>query len=133
MTRADLDDNCDGLTDDASPTGQSTWYLDADGDSFGSASTTVACAGAGLVATSTDCDDTSATVNPAATETCNDLDDDCDGLTDDASATGQSSWYLDADGDTFGGARLAVACDQHAIKLSAQPSIGSSGKSRDDG
>jgi hypothetical protein len=61
-----------------------TWYADADGDGFGNAgSTTTACTQpVGYVANSSDCDDNSAAVNPNATEVCNGIDDDCDGLTD---------------------------------------------------
>ncbi len=51
-----------------------------------------------------DCSDTNAEINPAAAESCNLLDDDCDGLTDaaDPSNIDELTWYLDADGDAFG-------------------------------
>ena len=63
-----------------------TWYADADGDTYGNAAaTTTACTQpVGYVANATDCDDNAAAVNPAATEVCNGIDDDCDGLTDGA-------------------------------------------------
>ncbi len=62
-----------------------------------------------------DCDDNNSTVNSAATETCNDVDDDCDGLIDEAGATGESIWYLDADGDGYGRTTLSqVGCEQQA-------------------
>ena len=53
-----------------------------------------------------DCDDSNAAVNPGAAEVCNDLDDDCDGLIDDADdsvelSTGTVS-YTDSDGDGYG-------------------------------
>jgi len=60
-----------------------------------------------------DCDDNDIAINSAATEACNGSDDDCDGQIDEEGATGESSWYLDADGDGYG--RLSwpsVACDQ---------------------
>jgi len=37
-----------------------------------------------------DCDDTEPAVNPRATETCNQVDDDCDGETDEGTCPGQS-------------------------------------------
>jgi hypothetical protein len=109
-----VDDDCDGLTDDADPsvTGRPTWYADTDGDGFGNPSSTVlACVQpSGYVANNTDCNDGNSNVNPNAQEICNNTDDDCDGLTDDAdpSATGQSNWYVDADGDGFGNASISV-------------------------
>src|SRR6185503_7953894 len=76
-----LDDNCNGVIDEGVKT---TFYRDADGDGFGNLSITAqACsAPSGYVANSTDCDDSKATVKPTGTETCNLIDDDCDGLID---------------------------------------------------
>ncbi len=48
---------------------------------------------------SEDCDDTSATIYPGATESCNELDDDCDGEVDESAG---GTWYADADGDGYG-------------------------------
>ena len=93
-----IDDDCDGATDEGVTT---TYYLDADGDGYGDASSSSdACSlPSGYAATSTDCDDTSAAVKPGATETCNSDDDDCDGATDEGVTT---TYYLDADGDGYG-------------------------------
>ncbi|MBK7886546.1 MAG: T9SS type A sorting domain-containing protein [Bacteroidetes bacterium] len=105
-----IDDDCDGLVDDADPsiTGQSTWYAEGDGDTYGNAGSSVlACVQpVGYVANNTDCNDGNAAVNPAATEVCNTIDDDCDGLVDDAdpSITGQAIWYADVDNDGYGDA-----------------------------
>ena len=107
-----IDDDCDGAVDDADPsldtsTG-SAWYADADGDSYGdSSATTLACSQpAGTVSDTSDCDDTSASVNPAAAEVCNSIDDDCDGAIDDdddsLDTTTGSTFYTDADGDAYG-------------------------------
>jgi len=47
-----------------------------------------------------DCDDTRASVNPGATETCGTAyDDDCDGSANDLDATGCTPFYADVDGD----------------------------------
>jgi hypothetical protein len=108
-----LDDDCDGSIDEAGSVGESTWYLDADSDTYGSMSTSLrSCtAPTGYVSSSTDCDDTRSGVHPGAIEVCNGLDDDCDGATDESGATGESTWYRDADGDTFGVTSLtARAC-----------------------
>lgn len=57
-----------------------TFYVDADGDGFGSSSLTVEDCNVpeGFVADDTDCDDTNAAVNPGAAEIQgNGIDDDC--------------------------------------------------------
>lgn len=87
------------------------WYRDADGDSYGDArvSQDAILVPTGFVADGSDCDDTDATVFPGALETCNSVDDDCDGFADDGVAT--ATWYLDADADGWGNsAAAAEAC-----------------------
>ena len=109
-----VDDDCDGSID-AGATDAIAWYADSDADGYGDANTsTLACsAPSGHVVDTTDCDDTSASVNPGATETCNGVDDDCDGDIDEAGATGISTWYADTDGDGHGDAGSTVeACGQ---------------------
>jgi len=90
------DDDCDGLVDDDDPdiSDASTWYLDVDGDGYGSADFSVdACsAPSSYVADDTDCDDAHADANPAGTETCDGLDNDCSGDIDEG---------FDADGDGY--------------------------------
>ncbi|MFN7146752.1 MAG: MopE-related protein, partial [Myxococcota bacterium] len=112
----DVDQDCDGAVDDRA-VDAGTWYADADGDRFGNASvTTAACdAPSGYVADASDCDDASSAAYPGAAETCDDRDNDCDGSTDEAGAAGETTWYLDADGDEYGvSAGTAAACDQPA-------------------
>lgn len=98
-----MDDDCDGRTD------LLDWYTDADGDGFGDPTTrTASCEAptATAVQTASDCDDTDEEVHPAAPERCDDLDvdEDCDGLSDDAddAVTGTTPWYQDLDGDGWG-------------------------------
>ncbi|GAA4270707.1 T9SS type A sorting domain-containing protein, partial [Hyunsoonleella aestuarii] len=59
------------------------YYVDADGDGFGSTTTAMLCASsapAGYSANNTDCNDSDDTVNPNATEIPgNAIDEDCDG------------------------------------------------------
>jgi hypothetical protein len=78
------------------------YFADADGDGFGDAATLVSTCvqPQGYVTDNTDCDDTSANVNPAAAEICNHIDDDCNGLMDDALVF--ETYYADNDGDSYG-------------------------------
>ena len=82
-----VDDDCDGEIDEDAVDAP-TWHIDYDGDGYGSSAyTEVGCeAEAGWVADDGDCDDTDAAVNPAGTELCNGLDDNCDGIADDGAA-----------------------------------------------
>jgi len=76
-----LDNNCASGADEGVTT---TYYRDADGDGHGvSTDTRMACtAPSGYVVMSGDCNDAAATVYPGRAETCNALDDDCDGMPD---------------------------------------------------
>jgi len=99
-----VDDNCDGTVDEATAADASTWYADTDGDGYGDPATgSVACTQpTGFVADSSDCDDSTAGVSPGATEVCDGVDNDCDGLSDEPDAVGAGTWYADADGDGYG-------------------------------
>ncbi len=106
-----VDDDCNGAIDDGTGA-TTTWYADADADSFGAAATSVlACtAPAAHVTDATDCDDADAAVNPDAIEVCNAIDDDCDG-TSDVGAIDATIWYADADADAYGAAAtFRTAC-----------------------
>ena len=105
------DDDCDGTADDGAADAIA-WYTDADGDGVGVAPATYACDAPGATsARAGDCDDLRATSFPGAPETCNGTDDDCDGAADEADATDATTWYLDYDGDGYGGTRFSVtAC-----------------------
>jgi large repetitive protein len=107
-----FDDNCDGVVDDDA-TDRQAWYGDRDGDGYGDvAASVLSCqAPPGYVADNADCDDGNASANPGATEACNGYDDDCDGRVDEPGATGETSWYADADGDGYGDrTQRATAC-----------------------
>ena len=62
----------------------SVYYADADSDGYGNASSsTNACSQpVGYVSNSTDCNDSNSSVNPAATEVANGIDDNCNGTVD---------------------------------------------------
>ncbi|MCB9795544.1 MAG: hypothetical protein H6741_22810 [Alphaproteobacteria bacterium] len=84
-----VDDDCDGDVDDEDSSLDSStaswWYDDGDGDGYGDASAAVlACVSpSGQVSDDTDCDDGDSGVNPGAAETCDGVDEDCDGDIDD--------------------------------------------------
>ncbi len=110
-----IDNDCDGATDESDAIDTTTWYLDGDGDGYGSSLTTTdSCeAPSGYVTAGTDCDDSDGGVNPAAVESCDTIDNDCDGATDESDAADASTWYLDADGDGYGVATTSsVACNE---------------------
>jgi hypothetical protein len=97
----------DGVDQDCN--GVELCFADVDRDGFRTlltlSSPRVDCSGLGealATAPSVDCDDASAQRYPGAVETCNLLDDDCDGTVDDGVAT--LTYYPDADRDSFGDA-----------------------------
>jgi hypothetical protein len=115
---AHVDEDCDGVADDddSDAVGQVGAHLDADGDGYGSGPAVAFCdAPAGYVATATDCDDGTASVNPGAPEVCDaaDADEDCDGLVDNADpdASLLTTFWVDEDGDGYGGPDNVAACD----------------------
>jgi hypothetical protein len=106
------DNDCDGSVDESGALGESTWYLDADGDGYGTGgSTLLACdVPTGYAANSADCNDSLSAVNPGATESCDSVDNDCDGTTDESNATGCTVYYYDYDGDGYGSDSIAGSC-----------------------
>lgn len=100
------DDDCDLLVDENA---NSTFYLDMDSDGFGNIDiTTTGCTPPpGYVINSADCNDASFITNPLAFELCNTIDDNCNTLIDEGV---QLAFYLDADGDTFGGNIYVIGC-----------------------
>jgi hypothetical protein len=105
---ADVDEDCDGISDDDDPSvdssGFSQWFADVDGDGYGDLDQEImACdPGATGVTDSSDCNDGDQDSYPGAAERCDGMDNDCDGLTDEDDAIDQPTWYLDADGDGHG-------------------------------
>lgn len=77
-----VDDDCDAQIDEGV---KSTFYRDQDGDTYGTATTTVqACsAPSGYVTSNLDCNDTDNTIRPGATEVCDNKDNNCNGSVDD--------------------------------------------------
>lgn len=77
------DDNCDGQVDENLVVGPQ--YEDADGDGHGALEGKVVmakCPPSGYVPTRDDCNDKDPKIHAGAPETCNYIDDDCDGRVD---------------------------------------------------
>jgi hypothetical protein len=78
------DNDCDGLTDEDAVDAK-TFYQDLDGDGYGNnVGVVMGCEPPGqqYVETGEDCNDNSSNIHPLATEYCNNVDDDCDGVVD---------------------------------------------------
>ncbi len=110
-----IDNDCDGLVDVADP-GQLadqllSFHLDADGDGFGGDLARKFCPGApakDYVLDESDCNDKSDAIFPGAVEWCNDVDDNCNDVTDEGTAIDAFTAYFDNDGDGWGGQGLTV-------------------------
>jgi len=103
-----IDNDCDGEIDEGLRT---LVFADEDGDSWGDDDniTEVCRMVVGWLENGGDCDDSDDQVNPEAEETCDGIDNDCDGETDEGLAT---TVYPDADGDGYGDEELGVqACE----------------------
>lgn len=109
------DNDCNYKIDDNIPDSQQkNYYRDKDGDSYGLASGTyggdmeIACAPPpGYVGQSGDCDDENAKVYPGAAETCDGLDNNCNGTIDDGMS--QKMYYEDRDEDKYGNPNVTMS------------------------
>ncbi|AUC81853.1 MopE-related protein [Lacinutrix sp. Bg11-31] len=105
---------------DGPPEGCNTWYLDLDGDGYGTRED-VNCVSVDFPQPSSyadnpnDCDDTNVNVNPGATEVAdNIIDEDCNGLH-------AFTFYKDGDDDGFGNANISEIFE---ITIGDQPPTG---------
>ncbi|PJA45083.1 hypothetical protein CO174_04570, partial [Candidatus Uhrbacteria bacterium CG_4_9_14_3_um_filter_50_9] len=96
----EIDNDCDdGIDEGVVP----TWYRDLDEDGYGTDEDILeqCTQPSGYIAIDGDCLDSDSTVNPDGTEICdNGVDEDCNGITDDAEDA--YIWYTDADEDGYG-------------------------------
>ncbi|MFT7519012.1 MAG: hypothetical protein ACI9MC_001148 [Kiritimatiellia bacterium] len=99
-----IDNDCDGVIDEADSVDAKTWYADVDKDSYGDpGSWKIACyVPSGYVSDDTDCDDSDADAFPGRFEQCDHADNDCDGDVDESDAADALWWHRDKDGDTYG-------------------------------
>ena len=106
----DLDDDGDGRIDE-DPVDESTFFLDVDGDGYGDSDQTLTGCDApdDFVSRDGDCDDAEVTISPGAAESCDDVDEDCDGVVDEDPTDGRTG-YADGDGDGWGAGEPVFAC-----------------------
>ncbi len=126
------DEDCDGVVDDGVTV---RCFADGDGDGFAASGTpeTLTCPVSGRdfvggcpvgytdrlpVGSTEDCDDARRETAPGATETCNAIDDDCDGTADEMLRV---TCYDDVDGDTW--APMAALARAECPEA-ARPSVG---------
>ena len=105
-----IDNDCSGVIDDSYASGGSVvYYIDKDGDGYGSTSgTALSCeAPEGFVADASDCNDEDQAINPRAPELCNDGDDNCNGEIDE-DAVDAPTWHADWDQDGYGSTSLVA-------------------------
>ena len=107
-----LDDDCDNQVDeDLGEFG--AWYLDIDSDGFGDPDTEffTCTPPENAVSNHDDCDDQNELIHPDATDDCNGVDDNCNGLIDDDST--MQMWFEDDDLDSYGNPDSSIqACAQ---------------------
>lgn len=103
------DNNCDGVVDEGV---QTIFYADSDLDGFGVEDETIeACSPEeGFVSNGNDCDDSNPEIFPGASEVCDEVDNNCDGVVDGDEAIDKQSWYQDLDGDGFGSVQSVIDC-----------------------
>ena len=97
----EIDNDCDGVVDEELVF--TDFVPDGDGDGFGDATGAVVTdciPPSGYVVDTSDCDDGNSAVNPAAVESCNGLDDNCDGTIDEGMP--EYTYFQDGDGDGHG-------------------------------
>jgi hypothetical protein len=103
-----VDNDCDGKTDEPDSVGCTKLYADADNDTYGDDNNFKCLCGLDpnfpmyKSVKGGDCDDGKPLANPKGVETCDSVDNDCDGTTDEEGATNCTTWFADLDNDSFG-------------------------------
>ncbi len=94
-----LDNNCNNQIDEGITF--QNYYLDSDGDGFGTGNATNDCQppSANHVTQNGDCNDNDSAIHPNATEICDNIDNNCNSQIDEGL---QTTFYEDSDADGFG-------------------------------
>ena len=97
----EIDNNCNDEVDEDVAT---TFYADNDTDGYGDPNNLIeACALiSGYVENSNDCDDGDTLINPGSDESCDEVDNDCDGIIDEDFSIDAILFFADEDEDGFG-------------------------------
>jgi large repetitive protein len=95
-----IDNNCDEEVDNEA-VDMLVYFVDEDGDGFGSEEVVACVLSGNLVAIGDDCDDASDQISPDGVEMCDGIDNDCDEEIDEE-AVDAVPWYEDGDEDGFG-------------------------------
>lgn len=136
-----IDNDCDDQIDEDL---SRTYYPDADNDAYGSPKDPIETCyiPKGYANNFADCNDNDPLIKPGAIESCNGVDDDCDGMMDDGFVA--QTYYQDQDLDGYGNANAKIsACtlpegyaatsgDCHDQDASVHPAMVESCNGRDD-
>ncbi len=132
-----VDDDCTTLADDGLTCNGINCYTDTDGDGHGAGAANLITGTAGAPATcpagqvglNDDCNNSDDSIHPGAAETCNTIDDDCDGTADDGLSCAIISCYVDTDGDGYGAGvattLMATSCPAGQVTIAGDcnPSV----------
>ena len=117
-----LDNDCNGIVENANQTVEVKWYVDLDLDGFGDDKVPFvkSCVPVkGRITRGGDCADDNPKRHPQSPDNCagvHGVDDDCDGMVDEAEA--ETAYFRDLDGDGYGSGDPVYSCAAPANHVS---------------